>query len=66
VKTAFEQLKRRDFILALAGAAAWPLLATSSAGQYAAGDPGYRMREALRDVGLGDGRDIVRPQAASH
>jgi putative tryptophan/tyrosine transport system substrate-binding protein len=53
--------------------AAWVLGAGSGAGQqnraklpwvgvlepYAATDPGYRMRDALHDVGLEDGRDLV-------
>jgi putative tryptophan/tyrosine transport system substrate-binding protein len=67
--------RRDFITLAGAAAAAWPLAATPSAGQqeragkalprvgvlepYAAADPGYRMREALRDVGLEEGRDIM-------
>jgi len=68
-------MKRREFITFLGGVAASPLAARSSAGQqhssvklpprvgvlepYAAADPGYRMREALRDIGLEEGRDVI-------
>jgi putative ABC transport system substrate-binding protein len=74
-------MKRREFITLLGSAAAWPLAARSSAGQqdsavkllprvgvlepYAAANPGYRMREALRDVGLEEGRNIAVEWPAS-
>jgi hypothetical protein len=73
--------RREFITLVGGAAASWPLAARSSAGQqdsavkllprvgvlepYAAANPGYRMREALRDVGLEEGRDIAVEWPAS-
>jgi len=66
----FDQLKRREFITLLGGAAAWPLSARAQQNAtklpkvgvlepYSATDPGYRVAQAFHDVGIEEGRDIL-------
>jgi len=64
-------MKRREFITLVGGVAAtWPLAARAQQSAtklpkvgvlepYAATDPGYRVSQALRDIGTVEGRDIL-------
>jgi putative ABC transport system substrate-binding protein len=63
-------MRRREFITLFGGVAAtWSLAARAQQSgtlpkvgilePYAATDPGYRMGQALHDLGLEEGRDIV-------
>jgi putative ABC transport system substrate-binding protein len=63
-------MRRREFITLLGGAVAWPLAARAQQAAtklpkvgvlepYAATDPGYRVSQALRDIGIVEGRDIL-------
>jgi putative ABC transport system substrate-binding protein len=64
-----DQLKRRDFVMLLASAAAYPLAARAQQPgklprvgvlePYAATDPGYRVSQAFHDTGIVEGRDIL-------
>lgn len=62
-------MRRREFIKAIGSVAAWPFAARAQQSgtlprvgilePYAATDPGYRMGQALHDLGIEEDRDIV-------
>src|SRR5262249_55039172 len=62
-------MRRREFIKAIGSVAAWPFVARAQQSgtlprvgilePYAATDPGYRMGQALHDLGIEEDRDIV-------